>query len=150
MKKLLIALLLLSNFAFIGCDDDEDKETSLFNEWVLDEGNGDVWYLEMTKTAANHYDYMGDSYDEGDDCYDNWSVQISVSGNTITVTEDGETYALTYAIDGDILTITEVFEGETWTQKWKRQDFDQSSFTSKECTFKTNPALSKKGLGIRK
>lgn len=144
MKKLILLLsIALISIPFIGCKDESDDDVSIYNEWVLNEGDGDVWFLEITKTTATHYDYMGDSYDEGDDCYDIWSVPISVSNNTITVNDEGETYTLSYSIKGDILTISEEFEGETFTQEWKKEEFNQASFSTKECTFK-RPSQSKK------
>lgn len=115
-----VALCVIMSLAFVSCSDDDgdgDKPTdkALVGKWrlTIDEGDGDVWYVEYN--FKSNGDFEGTEFESGDreTFYGKWSV----AGNMLTLDfyDDGEydgseTYE--YAFDGKKKLIIYDYEDE--------------------------------------
>ena len=144
------SLILFSIFILLmGCKDDSistevDNNNSYLGIWELvgyiDEGEeydneGDVYYINITENKITEYDYMGDSFDEGPDCYEVYETTIIFDNDVIIIDlEEFGTYSLRLDIENDQLRVFED-EEESYISLWKRSDKEVSSFVP-ECTSK--------------
>lgn len=133
----------------MGCKDDsisteEDNNNSYLGIWEyvgsIYEGEqydneGDVYYLNIKENKITEYDYMGDSYDEGPDCYEVYETTI-IFDNDVIIIENEElgTVSVKLAIENDKLRLFSA-EEESYISLWKRSDKEVSSFVP-ECTSK--------------
>lgn len=150
IATIILGLVMLS-FTFTACedDDDDDEGGSIVGEWVLDDPE-DVYYTKITSENFTDYDYQGDDFDEGDDCYDIFTYPYTIDGNNITVDFILFEATGTYRVSGDVLTITLTVLGEQGTSRFNRMDFDEASFAQNECTFGSeNDITREKVAGIQ-
>lgn len=92
-------------------------------EGIWEATGSDEVYLNVTKSLVTSYDYQGDSFDEGDDCYDISSLPVtSRDGDTWTLRVDffGQPLDVTMVRDGDRLTVTVLGETETFRRSSKK------------------------------
>ena len=66
-----LALLALAPLALTACDSGGDDEDGVRGLWELQ--GSDTLYLEVTSSEVTFYDFLGDSVDEGPDCYSIYS-----------------------------------------------------------------------------
>ena len=106
--KVLNTLFLLLIIFLAGCkkdtpnnidDEDDDEpieEVTIFGMWELTgfiekdiqyDNQGDVYYTNITENSITDYDFMGDSYDQGDDCYEIFNYEVTFDGNSATIKE---------------------------------------------------------------
>jgi hypothetical protein len=135
LVTIILGLIMLS-FSIVGCEDDDDEEEggSIIGEWVLDDPE-DVYYTKITADSFTDYDYQGDDFDEGDDCYDIFTYPYTIDGNEITIDFILFEATGTYRVSGDVLTITLSLFGEEGSSRYNRMDFDEASFSQNECVF---------------
>lgn len=127
-----LALLGLAPLALTACDSGGDDKSSAKGLWELQ--GADRLYIEIKSSEVVTYDYLGDSVDNGPDCYLIESADLEdVDGDEYTI--DGETATVT--VDDDVLTIRP--DGGTAT-KWNRSDDDTDDFRDEECAGKTAAA----------
>lgn len=133
-KTALLSALTLS--IFVSCkdnDNDNDSFEEIAGLWQLDSDEGDILYINITPDEVTSYDYLGDEYDEGEDCYE---VEISeileVDGDTFTIEapefEGGQLEATITVVNGK-LNIRITFLGEELTDTYTRSNAQTGSFT---------------------
>lgn len=130
--RFIFALLLAASlFAVPACDSNNEK-TDIEGLWRVP--GADVIYYHIQKDSITIYDYLGDAWDEGPDCYAITSLEIVRRDQTkITVSSPdfpGIQVVLDMERDGEILTVT---TGGTDTEKWEKSSVSISTFTP-ECT----------------
>lgn len=117
--NLLLITVLLAGFGSIGCEDDNPSGPSrsdLVGTWSLDKLfiNGEeeeTWNLTYTFLA----DGTGNTNDDGNINNFTWSV----SGNTISINEDGATVEMTVSVSDSILTLEGSAEVNDEPYTWK-------------------------------
>lgn len=90
----------------LGCDSGGDDSSDLFGTWETQ--GEDVQFSVISQNQIVVYDFLGDAFDDGPDCYviDTTAVSdITGSSITLTDTELGEV-SFAYVLDGDVLTVT--------------------------------------------
>lgn len=142
------SLLLLSVvcFTFSSCKDNGNNNDDLAGNvegvWQLDSDEGDVLYIDISTEAVASYDYMGDSFDEGDDCYEiDISDIVEKDGNIYTITNPefpGSEFEATLELNGNKLTVSMQFMGGNLVEVYTKSNAQTSSFTP-ECV-EENPA----------
>tara|TARA_R110002051_G_scaffold34689_3_gene77091 strand:- start:5318 stop:5737 length:420 start_codon:yes stop_codon:yes gene_type:complete len=127
--KITLILTIITCFAF-SCSSDDSNSTkanqaNIIGTWKLksETENGTSIQLDecellftvvITSTQITSTDYYGDNCE----IEDSYTSNYSIDGNTITITEDGETYESTIVtLNNSTLTITLRYEdnGETYT-----------------------------------
>lgn len=129
----------LTGLLFIqGCKDsnNNDENTSVLGLWQLDSNEGDINYVNITTTAVTSYDYMGDEYDEGPDCYEIDTQEIlDVNGSKYTFTDpfnSNDTIEVDVTANGNQLTVVQPFGNIMVTLKFTKSNASINSFTP-EC-----------------
>ncbi len=104
-NKMALALILIFIFSLTSCGSDSGGGSSSVNslsdiarvwDWSDNYGNGivDEYYIHFSESGSvSGYDYDGDNYDQGSDCYyidRNWDTITHVSGNTFNSSLAGE------------------------------------------------------------
>lgn len=121
----------------------DSGDTEVEGLWKLNSTEGDISYLNITATTVTYYDYMGDEYDEGEDCYEIISNEIlEVDGDIYKFADpfDPEkTIDVTVTAAGNQLTVQQPFGSITVTIKFTRYNSNISEFTP-ECSEESNPA----------
>lgn len=120
-KKLMVTLLGISSLLLAACNDEGGDSnggnttvtglSSLVGvyDWSdsYDDGTVDEWYLGIDSQGyISDYDYFGDSYDMGGNCYyidKNWEQLTHVSGNVFDTLYNGE---VTITKSSSMLTVT--------------------------------------------
>ncbi len=140
----LIALFLCSSLLFTACDDNSsnnDEATPVEGLWKLQSTEGDVSYLNITATVITDYDYMGDAFDEGDDCYDITTLQIAgINGDIYTIADPalpGSTIAVKITSVNNILTVEQPMGNGVIIVKFDRFNGNTADFTP-ECAEETS------------
>lgn len=102
--------------------------------------DGDELGIYFTSNTMGYWDYMGDEYDQGDDCYINWEFAelISYEGDNFRMTimdffsEGEEEGTVRIIVDGDILTMSEESDNE-YIEEYSRDSRSVSNLTP-ECS----------------
>lgn len=121
-----------------GCKDsnNNDENTSVLGLWQLDSNEGDISYVNITTTTVTAYDYMGDEYDEGPDCYKIESQEIlDVNGSKYTFSDPlnpNATIVVDVTANGNQLTVVQPFGSMMITLKFNKSSASISTFTP-EC-----------------
>lgn len=141
----LISLVIL---AMAGCGsggDDSGQEVTSLSQlagvWDFSEGTNDVWYIYFDQNGnVSDYDYQGDTFDMGADCYIadvNWGTVIHISGNTFRLSTSSIEF--TAVIDGNGALVTTDPGGKT---VFPATTLTVSDFNSKLCGApRTQPRL---------
>ena len=136
--------MILSALALISCKKNSTSAEEL-NElegvWKYDNTEGDDIYLEMGSETITIFDYYGDDFDQGEDCYyiDVYEI-TNVEGSTFTIIYSEEPdmeFEITIEFVNEKIRITQTFEfngeEETFTEFYSRSNREVSSFTP-ECS----------------
>lgn len=136
MRLLTILRLLIAGALFLSltaCDsNDENDSSSLDGVYQLRSDDGDIFFISIEGRSVTSYDYFGDSFDQGDDCYGTFTETGSRSGEVLTfrTVEDGIEYRLEVTVEDDVLTFADYEDGQLFaSDKWDRSDRRISSFT---------------------
>jgi len=134
----ILTVTMLSLLVLQGCKDsnNNDENTSVLGLWQLDSSEGDINYVNITTTTVTSYDYMGDEFDEGPDCYEIDSQEIlDVNGSKYTFTDPFDpnaTIEVDVTVNGNQLTVIQPFGSITVTLKFNKSNASIGSFTP-EC-----------------
>ena len=143
----ILTVIILSLFVIQGCKDSTniDEDASVLGLWQLNSTEGDISYVNINTTNVTSYDFMGDEFDEGPDCYEIDVQQIlDVNGSKYTFTDPFDpnaTIEVDVTANGNELTIVQPFGNITVTLKFNKSNASISSFTP-EC--EENQASAKK------
>lgn len=133
-----LTVALISLVIIQGCKDsnNNDENTSVLGLWQLDSNEGDISYINITTTTVTAYDYMGDEYDEGPDCYEIESQEIlDVKGSKYTFEDPfnpNTTIEVEVTANGNRLTVVQPFGSAMVTLKFSKSNASVNSFTP-EC-----------------
>ncbi len=126
-------------FAFVSCKDNSSdgfEPESVEGLWKLESTEGDLNYVNITSTTVTFYDYQGDEFDEGEDCYIIESQEIEEIDGNIYKFEDpenpGSTIDIEITVDDDRLTVEQPFGNGTVTVNFTRFSGNVNTFTP-EC-----------------
>lgn len=108
-----LSLVLLLAGLLLGCDSDSNSDSdgdSFDGLWLYDASEDeeeDVFYVNFQGNAVTLYDFLGDEFDDGPDCYLIQSFTIEhIDGNRYEITdEDGESLEVTVRRSGNELSI---------------------------------------------
>lgn len=134
-KAVAIIMIMTSLLLLQGCKDSKNEidETSVLGLWQLNSTEGDINYVNISTENVTFYDYMGDDYDEGPDCYVIESQDIlDVNGSTYTFQDplnSNATIKVDVKANGNELTVTQPFGDITITLKFNKSNASISSFT---------------------
>lgn len=137
-KSAIITVALASLLFTQGCKDsnNNDENTSVLGLWQLDSNEGDINYINITTTTVTSYDYMGDEFDEGPDCYEIDSQEIlDVNGSKYTFTDPfnpNATIEVDVTANDNRLTVVQPFGSVTVTLQFNKSNASIGSFTP-EC-----------------
>ncbi|MDR8392467.1 hypothetical protein NC796_15035 [Aliifodinibius sp. S!AR15-10] len=135
--KLFVGLLCV--LTLVSCKDNStDSELSTaVGLWKLNSTENDISYINVTETSVTTYDYMGDEYDQGEDCY---LIEVEdileINGNIYTFTDpfdDSKTIDVEVTVNGNTLTVKQPVASGTVTFEYTKHNGNTSSFTP-ECT----------------
>lgn len=141
MRLSLRAILKISIICLIvlqGCKDsnNSDENDSVLGLWQLDSTEGDVSYIDVTGETVTTYDYMGDDFDEGPECYEIDTQEIlDINGSKYTFTDPFDpqaTIEVDVTANGNRLTVVQPFGNITVTLQFSKSNASISSFTP-EC-----------------
>lgn len=133
-----VVIFLASLLMLQACKDskNEIEETSVLGLWQLNSTEGDINYVNIGTDIVTFYDYMGDDYDEGPDCYEIESQEIlNINGNKYTFEDPlnpNGTIEIDVRANGNELTVMQPFGDATITMKFSKSNASISSFTP-EC-----------------
>jgi hypothetical protein len=105
MSRIRLLMVLAVGAGMLGCDSGGDDSSDLFGTWETQ--GADVQFSVISQSQIVSYDYLGDIFDDGPDCYvvDTTLIQdLSDSSITITDPEIGAV-TLAYELDGDVLRV---------------------------------------------
>lgn len=149
-KILVVGLVCL--FTAVSCKDsstDSSDNDSVNGLWKLNSTEGDVAYVNLTNTTVTFYDYMGDDFDQEEDCYDIESEEIVEIDGDIYHFDDpenpGETVEVEITVENNTLTVKQSFNNNVETIKFSRYSGNTNSFTP-ECTEEVTAAKSTFGI----
>lgn len=78
-----------SNTSVLVRVNENDSSDSIVGNWDFTDGDGDEYYVVITESEWIVYDYMGDSYDMGEDCYSTHTEYVTdLGGGTYRVTDE--------------------------------------------------------------
>ncbi|MGK7369259.1 MAG: hypothetical protein ACNS64_03515 [Candidatus Halalkalibacterium sp. M3_1C_030] len=124
--------------ALQGCKDagNNDENTSVIGLWQLNSTEGDIRYVNITDETVTEYDFMGDEFDEGPECYEIDIQEIlDINGSKYTFEDpfDPEaTMQVNVTANGNQLTVILPFGDATVTLQFNKSNASISSFTP-EC-----------------
>lgn len=134
MKNILPAIL-LGLLILQGCKDSnnlDDQTASVLGVWKLNSSMGDDQHIDISADSVTSYDYMGDSYDEGPDCYEITSEQIlGIDGNKYTFADPfdpGSTYIVELTRKDNQLTARHNFGDVAITLSFTKSNASVGSF----------------------
>lgn len=138
LKNLLFLVVLISMIS--SCSDDnnnndegEELLADIQGLWQLDSEEGDINYIHVDNRIIYNYDYMGDDFDEGPECYEYSRNEIlSIEGDEVTfmIDDDPEdTETVTVIVSNNVLSVSQTFAGLQFTQLFNRSNTDVDSFT---------------------
>jgi hypothetical protein len=126
-----VLLLAAALLAVPACDSNDEK-TDIQGLWLVP--GIDVIYYHIERSKITIYDYMGDEFDEGPDCYIITELDIvRRDGTNVTVSSPdfpGIQIVLDMERDGQTLTVTSSGDTETW----EKSSLSVSTFEANECT----------------
>ncbi len=137
LKSLLILVVLASIAS--SCSDDnnnndagEELLADIQGLWQLNSEEGDINYIHVDDEVIHNYDYMGDDFDEGPECYEySRNEIISIDGDEVTfmIDDDPEdTVTVRVSVNNNILSVTQTFAGLQFTELFNRSNKDLDSF----------------------
>ncbi len=132
------ALCMITLISLQGCKDSNSSNDadSVLGLWQLDSSEGDIYYVNITSEIVTFYDYLGDEYDEGPECYEIVTNEIlDQNGDTYTFEDpfDPEaTIEVKVTANGNRLTVLQPFGGGTVTLEFSKSNASIDSFTP-EC-----------------
>ncbi|MEX0723312.1 MAG: hypothetical protein WD357_08865 [Gracilimonas sp.] len=146
-RSTLIAITILPLIFLISCKKDSKSDTgdefpqemrAVWQEEGWDDGDEIGLYFN-TKTMGA-WDYAGDEYDQGENCYYNWEAGelISYEGNNYRIrlvdffSDDIEELTVNIRVDGNMMTIIDP-EGEDSEQEYSRDSRSIDDLTP-ECS----------------
>lgn len=150
-----VSIVLLTAFIMISCKDDSGDSGGTFpgSIWGVwqEEGSdeGDEIGIYFTDKDMGSWDYFGDEYDQGDDCYSNYVIGslVSRNGDNYRIKFDemwigegeNDEGVVTIRVNGDMLTLTGP-DTEDYEVTYSKDSRSVSSMTQ-ECSFgfKANP-----------
>lgn len=151
IRSIITAITILPLIFLMSCKKDSgDSSGDEFPQEMRDvwqeEGwdDGDELGIYFTNNTMGYWDYMGDEYDQGEDCYFNWEFAdlVSYEGNNFRLRIDdlfsegeSEEGTVTIIVDGDILTMSE--ESEDYEDEYSRDSRSVNDLTP-ECNTSTN------------
>lgn len=155
IRSIIIAITIMPLAFMVSCKKDSgDSSGNEFPQEMRDvwqeEGwdDGDEIGLYITSNTMGYWDYMGDEYDQGEDCYYDYEVGelISYEGNNFRMnlenffSEESEEVTIRINVDGNILTMSDPVEGDDYTEEYSRDSRSVSNLTP-VCSgnFKANP-----------
>lgn len=121
-----------------GCKEssNNDENTSVLGLWQLNSVEGDIRYVNITTETVTEYDYMGDDFDEGPECYEIDIQEIlNINGSKYTFEDpfDPEaTIEVDVTVNGNELTVVQPFGDASITLQFSKSNASISSFTP-EC-----------------
>ncbi|MDZ7683358.1 MAG: hypothetical protein U5J63_17025 [Fodinibius sp.] len=122
------------------------EETSVEGLWLTDSNEGDISYVHITNTIVSFYDYQGDDFDQGEDCYIIGREEIlEIDGNIYKFADPenpGKTIDIRLTAQGNKLTVVQPFGNGSVTVTFTRHNGNISSFTP-ECTEEETVAIQK-------
>ncbi len=125
-------LLAAALFAVPACDSNDGK-TDIQGLWLVP--GTDVIYYRIQKDSITIYDYLGDEFDQGPDCYIITTLDIvRRDGTKLTVSSPdfpGIQVVLTIERDGETVSVT---TGGGDPETWEKSSASVAGFVAKECT----------------
>lgn len=125
-------LLLAAALLAVPACDSNDEKTDIEGLWL--QTGIDVIYYHVERSTITIYDYMGDEYDEGPDCYIISELDIvRRDGTKVTVSSpDLPGIQIVFDLERDGETLLMTLSGETETLE--KSSLNVSTFEEKECT----------------
>lgn len=136
LKTTAISLIALT--AIQGCKEssNNDENTSVLGLWQLNSTEGDIRYINITGETVTEYDYMGDEFDEGPECYEIHIQDIlDINGSKFTFEDPFDpdaTIEVDVTANGNQLTVIQPFGDANVTLQFNKSNASISSFTP-EC-----------------
>lgn len=100
--------------------------------WLLDSEDGDVSYIHVDDRIVSNYDYMGDDFDEGPECYLYTRTEIkTIDGDQVTfIIEDDPQFTITakISVSNSIMSISQKLGGVEFTELFNRSNSKVDSF----------------------
>lgn len=148
-----ISIVLFTFLIMASCKDDSNESGGTFPDNIQgvwqEEGwdDGDELGIYFTSNEFGYWDYMGDAYDEGEDCYWNGIVAelISRDGDNYRMRatgewadEEDEEGIINLKVSGDMLTVTypDDEEDEDYEEIYSKDSRSVGDLTP-ECSFKS-------------
>jgi|AntRauTorcE11897_2_1112592.scaffolds.fasta_scaffold01331_10 hypothetical protein len=145
IRRTFIAITILPLIFIISCKKDSNDNSgdefpqemrSVWQEEGWDDG--DELGIYFTNNTMGSWDYMGDEYDEGDDCYYNWEVGelISYEGSNFRInmssffSEESEEATVSITVDGNLLSMSEPGDND-FTEEYSKDNRSVSNLTPK-------------------
>ena len=136
MKYLAVMLTLV--LAGCGAEDSGRNATleDLVGSWDQSEKHDqeidELYFIVKDDGATIDFDYFGDSYDQGDNCYSKEEGETIVDnggGNFVVQRLNVDESSVHVAISGSTITITGSYEGQPYTSTAKKISLIESDFT---------------------
>ena len=136
MKYLAVMLTLV--LAGCGAEDSGRDATleDLVGTWDTSEKIGqeidELYFIVKDDGATIDFDYFGDSYDQGDNCYskeEGSTIVDNGAGNFFAQELTAEESSIHISISGSTITITGSYEGQKYTSTAKKISLIESDFT---------------------
>lgn len=142
-------LCMITLIGLQGCKDSNSSNDaySVLGLWQLDSSEGDIYYVNITTEIVTFYDYLGDEYDEGPECYEIVANEIlDLDGDTYTFEDPFDpkaTIEVEVTANGNRLTVSQPFGGGTVMLEFSKSNTSIDSFTPEceENQLKQTPAL---------
>ena len=130
----MLCLVLLTACSDNSSSSDDDTVEGL---WKLQSTEGDDYYVNITATTVTEYDFQGDEFDAGEDCYIIFTSEIvERNGDIFTIPDSenpGTTIDVKVTAQNDVLTVEQPTGNGTVTIKYDRFSGNISNFTP-ECS----------------
>ncbi len=146
-----LCLIIVTGLSCKNNDDDDDSGGSfpesfqkVWQEEVFDDG--DEIGVYFTDDKLFFWDYFGDSFDQGDDCYINEEIGtiVSVDGDVYTIrvrdffSDETEDVPARIVVQGDTLRFTDI--ADDFETPYSDTGMSSSDLTP-ECTFKVSQEM---------
>ena len=129
-------LAFLTAVFLVGCGSDDEGSPATLSDIVgvwdesITEGQlvDEMYTVIAEDGTVTGYDYLGDSYDNEANCYDDYAAgKLTDLGSGNFEFENGASFYIT--INGNSMTTNGSHEGDSWTFTSERSDRLESSFT---------------------
>lgn len=113
-------------------DTGEELLADIQGMWQLDSEDGDVSYVHVDDRIVSNYDYMGDDFDEGPECYLYTRTEIkTIEGDQVTfIVEDDPQLTVTakISVKNNILSVSQKLGNIEFTELFNRSNSNSDSF----------------------